>query len=66
MYDTYAQRIYEWLREIFWPAYQGNMSQILSDVADIVSIVRNGLYLGVFALFLWVLYSWLRPYLFKI
>ena len=41
------------------------MSQILSDVADIVSIVRNGLYLGVFALFLWVLYSWLRPYLFK-
>lgn len=65
MYDTYSQRIYEWLRETFFPAYQDNMSQILSDVADIVSIVRNGLYLGVFALFLWVLYSWLRPYLFK-
>jgi len=65
MYDTYSQRIYEWLRETFFPVYQDNMSQILSDVADIVSIVRNGLYLGVFALFLWVLYSWLRPYLFK-
>lgn len=65
MYDTYAQRIYEWLRDTFYPAYQDNMSEILSNVADITGIVRNGLYLGVFALVLWVGYSWLRPYFFK-
>lgn len=65
MYDTYAQRIYEWLRDTFYPAYQDNMEEILSNVADITAVVRYGLYLGVFALLLWVLYAWLRPYLFK-
>ena len=65
MYDTYAQRIYEWLRDTFYPAYQDNMEEIVSNVADITAVVRYGLYLGVFALLLWVLYAWLRPYLFK-
>ncbi len=41
------------------------MEEILSNVADITAVVRYGLYLGVFALLLWVLYAWLRPYLFK-
>lgn len=69
MYDTYSQRIYEWLRETFWPAFsgqQGDIDTIISSLADILSILRNGLYLGVFALVLWVAYTWLRPHLLKV
>ena len=66
MYDTYAQRIYEWLRETFFPYYQEQIGDILSGLSDIVVLVRNGLYLGVFALLLWVAYTWLRPHLMKV
>lgn len=66
MYDTYAQRIYDWLRETFFPYYQDQIGEILSGISDIVLILRNGLYLGVFALLLWVAYAWLRPHLLKV
>nr|DAI53027.1 MAG TPA: hypothetical protein [Inoviridae sp.] len=66
MYDTYAQRIYEWLRETFFPYYQEQIGDILSGLSDIVVLLRNGLYLGVFALLLWVAYTWLRPHLMKV
>lgn len=66
MYDTYAQRIYEWLRDTFFPYYQEQIGDILSGLSDIVVLLRNGLYLGVFALLLWVAYTWLRPHLMKV
>ena len=66
MYDTYAQRIYEWLRETFFPYYQEQIGDILSGLSDIVVLLRNGLYMGVFALLLWVAYTWLRPHLMKV
>lgn len=66
MYDTYAQRIFEWLRETFFPYYQEQIGDILSGLSDIVVLLRNGLYLGVFALLLWVAYTWLRPHLMKV
>ena len=66
MYDTYAQRIYEWLRETFFPYYQEQIGDILSGLSDIVVLLRNGLYLGVFGLLLWVAYTWLRPHLMKV
>lgn len=66
MYDTYAQRIYEWLRETFFPYYQEQIGDILSGLSDIVALLRYGLYLGVFALLLWVAYTWLRPHLMKV
>lgn len=66
MYDTYAQRIYGWLRETFFPYYQEQIGDILSGLSDIVVLLRNGLYLGVFALLLWVAYTWLRPHLMKV
>lgn len=61
MYDTYAQRIYEWLRETFYPSYQG----LIADVSSIVTLVKYGLYIGVFAFLFWVAYKWISPYLFK-
>lgn len=61
MYDTYAQRIYDWLRETFWPSHQ----DLLADVSTIVTLVKYGLYVGVFALLFWAFYKWISPYLFK-
>lgn len=66
MYDGYAERIYNWLRETFFPYYQEQIGEILSNLSDIVSLLRNGLYLGVFVLLLWVAYTWLRPHLMKV
>lgn len=66
MYDGYAERIYNWLRETFFPYYQQHIGDILSNISDIVLLLRNGLYLGVFAFLLWVAYAWLRPHLLKV
>ena len=66
MYDTYARYIYEWLQNTFYPYYQDKIGTIISGLADITLLIRNGLYLGVFAFFLWVLYTWVRPHLLKV
>ena len=66
MYETYTRYIYEWLTNTFYPYYQKQIGDILSGIADITLLVRNGLYLGVFAFLLWVLYTWVRPHLLKV
>lgn len=66
MYDGYAERIYDWLTDTFFPYYQEQIGDILSNISDIVLLLRNGLYLGVFAFLLWVAYAWLRPHLLKV
>lgn len=65
-YDEYSRKIYEWLLNTFYPDYQEQISSILSGLADIVTFLRYGLYLGVFAFLLWVAYAWLRPHLLKV
>lgn len=50
-YDEYSHKIYDWLLNTFYPKYQEQISTILSGLADIVTFLRYGLYLGVFAFF---------------
>ena len=66
MYDTYARYIYEWLVNTFYPSWQSQGASILTKIDNILTIIQNGLYLGVFVFLFWVLYSILKPYLFRI
>lgn len=66
LYDGYAERIYNWLRETFWPAYQDDFSVLLSNLSDIVELLRYGLYVGVFAVSLFFVWRMIRPLLYKV
>lgn len=68
MYDTYSQYIYRWLVDTFQPMFESNsdtISSILDKVDNILSIVQNGLYLGVFAFLFWIGFTIVRPHFFK-
>lgn len=69
MWDEYGRQIYQWLTNTLGPwltSHDADIQSILSNTADILSLVRNLLYLGVFALFLWVAKTWLRQHLLKV
>ena len=66
MYDTYTRYIYEWLTNTFFPKWQSQIGEILTKLDSILTIVQWGLYLGVFVFFFWVLYTFVKPYLFKV
>lgn len=65
MYETYARYIYEWLVNTFYPAHSEQISGIMTALNAILQILQYGLYLGVFALILWVFWSIVRPHFFK-
>lgn len=66
MYDTYARYIYEWLTNTFYSNWQTKIDSILSKLDSILTFVQWGLHLGVFALFIWLVITFLKPHLFKI
>lgn len=68
MYDTYARYIYEWLRDIFFPAFQNNsdvITSILDKIDNILTVLQYGLYLGTFAFLFWIGFVLVRPHFFK-
>lgn len=66
MYDTYARYIYEWLTNTFYTNWQTKIDSILTKLDSILTVTQNLLYLGVLVFFFWILYSILKPHLFKI
>lgn len=73
MYDTYAKYIYEWLTNTFYSQWGNNfdtlfskLDSILTKIDSILIVLQWGLYLGVFAFLFWVVYSILKPHLFKV
>lgn len=66
MYETYTRYIYEWLTDTFYVEWQSQIESILTKLDNILTVLQNGLYLGIFVFFFWIAYSILRPYLFKI
>ena len=73
MYDTYTRYIYEWLTNTFYPKWQNEIGSILSKLDTVLTkldsiftVVQWGLYLGIFVFFFWVLWSILKPHLFKV
>lgn len=57
--------IYQWLVEVFYPAWQSSGSVILERLDRILTVLEYGLYVGVFAFMLWILFSIVRPHFFK-
>lgn len=66
MYDTYARYIYEWLTETFYLNWETKIDSILTKLDSILTFIQWGLYLGLFAFMFWVVYTILKPHLFKI
>ena len=73
MYDTYSQRIYEWLTNTFYKQWGNNfdtlfdkLDSILTKIDTILTVFQWGLYLGVFAFLFWCAYTILKPHLFKV
>lgn len=68
MYDTYSRYIYEWLQNTLYTLLSDNsdtISSILEKLNNILTILQYCLYLGCFALLLWVGILLVRPHLFK-
>ena len=66
MYDTYSRYIYEWLTNTFFSVWQDKIDSILNKLDSILTIVEWGLHLGIFVFFFWVVFTLLKPHLFKI
>lgn len=66
MYDTYARYIYEWLTNTFYSNWVDKIDSIISKIDNILTFLEMGLYLGVFAFLFWIVFTILRPHLFKI
>lgn len=66
MYDSYSRYIYEWLTNTFFSVWQDKIDSILNKLDSILTIVEWGLYLGIFVFLFWVLYTILKPHLFKV
>lgn len=66
MYDTYSRYIYEWLTNTFYSNWVDKIDSIISKIDNILTFLEMGLYLGVFAFLFWIVFTILRPHLFKI
>lgn len=66
MYDSYSRYIYEWLINTFYSNWQTKIDSIIAKIDSILTVLQWGLYLGIFAFFFWILYSILKPHLFKV
>lgn len=69
MWDEYGRQIYNWLSNTLGPwlsSHDSDISAILSTTTDILTVVRNLLYVSVFAFLFWVVKTWLQPHLLKV
>lgn len=69
MWDEYGRQIYNWLTDTLGPwltSHDADISAILSATSDILTVVRNLLYLSVFVFLFWVVKTWLQPHLLKV
>ena len=66
MYDTYSRYIYEWLTNTFLKLWKEDIGLIINTVSSICMLIEYILYVGIFAFLFWVLYTILKPHLFKI
>lgn len=66
MYDTYSRYIYEWLTNTFFINWESKIDSILDKLDSILTLLEWGLQLGVFVFLFWVVFTLLKPHLFKI